>query len=368
MKFDVGIKEIEAEVKDNALVIHSKSPLTVLSSAVLNGGLIEAMEIINVQVPEGTGEDKNDVHWNAEEFLKGQAEKLQLQEGKVVGLMTAAKMKNVATATKKYDNKTVTLFVTAGTTVAVSAGEPAASKNPQKFGTINIILLVDGNMTDGCMVEAHKTITEAKTIALRELDLRSQFSGDLASGTLTDTVAVACTKKGELISFAGTFTLIGELIGQCVRQCVKEAIYKQEKFAADRPLMERLAERGFQTENLPSLLANIQIPIESSKYKRFKTEIAQTLADKKIASLILASLRFDEDVSKGLVPRSDKRAVEETVFEEVVLSAIRHFLSGEECALNPEAAKLKLRNETTPGRFTACALEAVLKAAYSKVS
>ena len=85
------------------------------------------------------------------------------------------------------------------------------------------------------MVEAHKTITEAKTVALRELDLRSQFSGDLATGTLTDTIAVACTKKGEPISFAGTFTLIGELIGQCVRECVKEAFTNKKTLLQTDP-------------------------------------------------------------------------------------------------------------------------------------
>ena len=197
MKFNVGIEAVEAEVKDNILVISSGKPLRVLSSAVLNGGLVQAKAIINVQVPMGSGEDKNDLHWNAESFLKTQAQKLQLQNDKVVGLMTAAKMKNVASTTRKLGKTTLTLFVTAGTTVAVTAGEPAASRNPRKLGTINIILLVDGDMTDGCMVEAHKTITEAKTVALQELDLRSQFSGDLATGTLTDTVAVACTKEGE---------------------------------------------------------------------------------------------------------------------------------------------------------------------------
>ncbi len=55
---------------------------------------------------------------------------------------------------------TITVFVTAGATVAVTAGEPAASKSGQvqKIGTINIIVLVDGNLTDGSMVEVVKTV------------------------------------------------------------------------------------------------------------------------------------------------------------------------------------------------------------------
>jgi adenosylcobinamide amidohydrolase len=366
MKFDVGMASIEAEVKGSILVIRSSEPLTVLSSAVLNGGLVEEHGIINVQVPEGSGEDKNDEHWNAEAFLKQQAQDLGLPDGDVVGLMTAAKMKNVATANRKLGNTALALFVTAGTTVAVTAGEPAASKSQPKPGTINIILLVNGNMTDGCMVEAHKTITEAKTVALRELDLRSQFSGDLASGTLTDTVAVACTKKGEPISFAGTFTLIGELIAQCVRQCVKEAIHKQENFSANRPLTARLAERGLQTENLLALINDKHVPVGTPQHQRLVKEVERSLADEKIALLVLASLRFDDDLSKGLLPANGEDGVDQAAFEEIVLSAIRGF-NGKKDRSKANRLKLQLRNEQTLGPFTTCVLEAILKNAYSTV-
>lgn len=129
MKFNVEIEHIEAEVKDNTLVIWSKTPLRILSSAVLNGGLKEANGIINVQVSEGCGSDKNDEHWNAEDFLNKKVEKLQLPNEQVVGLMTAAKMQNVVMCREKYDETKLTVFATAGTTVAVTAGEAAASNN-----------------------------------------------------------------------------------------------------------------------------------------------------------------------------------------------------------------------------------------------
>ena len=58
MKLDTGIENIIAEVKDQTLVIWSKKPLRILSSALLNGGLVEANGIINVQVPEGSGNDR----------------------------------------------------------------------------------------------------------------------------------------------------------------------------------------------------------------------------------------------------------------------------------------------------------------------
>ena len=373
MKFNVEIEPIEAEVRDSSLIIWSKTRLRILSSAVLNGGLKEANGIINVQVSEGCGNDKNDEHWNAEEFLNRKVQRLQLPNDQVVGLMTAAKMQNVAVSSKKYDEITLTVFTTAGTSIAVTAGESAASKEDscrlEKCGTINIILLVDGNLTESCMVDALKTVTEAKTVALRELDVRSQFSGDAASGTLTDSVAVACTKKGDAIKFAGTFTMLGELIGKCVRETVKTAIYKQEKLVPDRPLMERLAERRISLESIMSLLCEPHVIHESPKYQQLKKQVEQILSDGKIASLAMASLRFDEDLRKGLIPASQSNnSIDRIVFEEIIQTVLRDCLSEDKVISEFDFRKRKPVNEDSLGPFTKCVFLAILNNAYSSIA
>jgi iron complex transport system ATP-binding protein len=366
MKLDVGIKQIEAEVKNNILIIWSQTPLRILSSAVLNGGLKEANGIINVQVSEGCGSNRNDVHWNAEDFLNKKVQKLQLSNDGVVGLMTAAKIQNVAVSSEKCDETTLTIFVTAGTTVAVTAGEPSASKKGiqlEKFGTINIILLVDGNLTESCMVDALKTVTEAKTVALRELDIRSQFSGDLASGTLTDSVAVGCTKKGDAIQYAGTFTMLGELIAKCVRDSVKTAIYKQEKIRPDRPLIKRLMERGISSETIMSLLHESDVACESPKYQKLRKQVERILSDAKIASLIIAGLRFDDDLAKGLIPANTSSSIDKVVFEEIIQIALRDYLSEDKGSSQIGFRKEKPSNEESIGPFTKCVFQAILKKA-----
>lgn len=366
MKLNVEIENINAEINNQTLVIWSKTPLRILSSAVLNGGLKEANGIINVQVPEGCGNDKNDVHWSPEDFLDKVVQGLQLPNDKVVGLMTAAQMDNVAVSNEKYDETTLTVFVTAGSTVAVTAGEAAASKGVQleRIGTINIILLVDGNLTEGCMVDALKTATEAKTVALRELDIRSRFSGDIASGTLTDSVAIGCTKKGGAIQYAGTFTMLGELIAKCVRGAVKSAIYKQEKLAPNRPLVERLAERGISLEIIMSLMSERKITNESSKYQQLQKQLELILSDRKIVSLVIAGLRLDDDLSKGLIPTKTANTVDQVSFEEIVQTALR-------CSLNDlsqlDFVKEKPVDETHLGPFTKCLLIAILKKAHSNI-
>jgi adenosylcobinamide amidohydrolase len=303
----------------------------------------------------------SDMHWSGpEDFLVKAAQELQLPKEKVVGLMTAAKMKNVVAFTEKYDGVTLTVFVTAGATVAVTAGEPAASKSSQlqKIGTINIIVLVDGNLTEGCMVEIIKTATEAKTVALRELDIRSRFSGDLATGTLTDSVAVGCTKKGKPIQYSGTFTIIGELIGKCVLEGVKLAIFKQENISSKRPLVERLADRRLSLETIISQVSEGKITKENPKYKQLQKQLELILSDDKIAKLVIAALRLDEDLVKGIIPEKNAISVDPVSFEEIVQDTLKcvsiDFL---ESAFN----KSKSHDEAQLGPFTKCVLKAIVK-------
>jgi adenosylcobinamide amidohydrolase len=367
MKLNVEIKNISAEIKNQTLVIWSKTPLKILSSALLNGGLIEANGIINVQVPEGSGSDMNDMHWSGpENFLIKAANQLQLSKVKVVGLMTAAEMKNVVASTEKYNDVTISVFVTAGATVAVTAGEPAASKRSQlqKIGTINIIVIVDGNLTDGSMVEVIKTVTEAKTVALRELDIRSRFSGDLATGTLTDSVAVGCTKRGEPIQYAGTFTIIGELIGKCVREGVKKGIFKQENIEPNRPLIGRLADRGLLLETILSQVSEGKVTNKSPNYLQLRKRLELILSDPKITSLVIASLRLDEDLAKGLIPKKTPNTVGQASFEDIVKSASKCFSNGStEYSFN----KSKPEDEAKLGPFTKCVLKGIIKEAHSNI-
>ena len=366
MKLNTGIESITAEVKNQTLVVWSKNPLKILSSALLNGGLVEANGIINVQVPEASGKDMNDMHWSGpENFLINAANQLQLSKNKVVGLMTAAKMKNVVSFTESYDDIDLAIFVTAGATVAVTAGEPAASKSQyHKVGTINIVVVVDGNLTDGSMVEVVKTATEAKTVAIRELDIRSRFSGDLATGTLTDSVAVACTKKGDPIQYAGTFTIIGELIGKCVREGVKTAIYKQENIWSDRPLVERLADRCLSLETIILQASDGKITKESAEYLQLKKQLESILSDGKIVPLVIAALRLDEDFAKGLMPKKSADIVGQDLFEKIVES-VSQCSSGAFSRFVLE--KTKPEDDAQLGPFTMCVLQAILKKASSHI-
>ena len=376
MKLETKIKSVEAEVQENILILRSKTPLKILSSAVLNGGLREANCIVSVHVPEETGLDIDDnVHREAGDFLREETEKLGIPQDQLVGIMTAAKMKNVDIATSKFEDITLTAIATAGVHFAATAGDEIASKQsafpPIKWGTINIIVLVDGDLTDSCMVNAMSTIAEAKTVALRELDVRSRFSGEIATGTVTDSVVLACTKRGRKIAYAGTATPLGELIGKSVRQAVKEALRNQENIVSDRPLTRRLKERGITVENMTTLFSQISSILDENpeKRKQFIEKVEHALSDQNIAALVIAGLRLDEDAKTGLIPENPANEYGRNfVLSKILQKAVTDYLSkGKKSYRYVRPDYLSSIFAEKMGWFTRSILSAVMYAVYSDV-
>jgi adenosylcobinamide hydrolase len=116
---------------------------------------------------------------------------------------------------------TVTAIITAGLSNPATPGltRPAAFG----LGTINTILLINGQLTPAAMVNAVITSTETKTQLLLERGVRTP-EGYPATGTSTDAVIVACTGRGDPLPYAGPATLVGWLIGRVVRQALGDAL------------------------------------------------------------------------------------------------------------------------------------------------
>jgi iron complex transport system ATP-binding protein len=376
VKLDPKIKSVEAEIQDNKLILRSKIPLRILSSAVLNGGTKEANCIINFQVPEDSGSDiEDEVHKEAEEYLQEETAKLSLPQNQVVAIMTAAKMKNLEMVTQKFEDLTLTAFITAGAYFAATPGDEIASKQSafpfKKWGTINTILLIDGNLTDSCMVNAVVTATESKATALRELDVRSRFSGELATGTITDSIVIACTKRGPTIKYAGSGTVIGELIGKTVKKALKKAIHKQEDLISNRPITMRLKERGITIENLTTLFSQIRPSLRENteKRKKFTAELKQVLTDQNIAALIVAGIRLDEDAKLDLIPENPANEYGRNfVLHKILQRAVIDYLSKEEIPskyIRPDYLSSTFSDEM--GWFTRSVISAVMYSVYSNV-
>ena len=218
-------------LKDNVLAVISDIELSTVSSAIYNGGFKKAKAILNVQAPEELSDRK--LHENPQKFIIDSAKKLGVSDH-FVGMVTAAAVDKFALASKKDGDLTVTVTATAvdpeGNTCshAETAGETMTVE--EMPGTINIMVIIDGNPTESCLVSTVLTATEAKTAALCELDIKSRYSGDVATGTITDAIIVAKTNRGEPIVYGGPASKLGQLVGYCTRKAVKESIMKANQY------------------------------------------------------------------------------------------------------------------------------------------
>jgi adenosylcobinamide hydrolase len=257
-QFDLVGKGNKLIFKDNILAVLADAPLDVVSSAFHKGGVQKTKVIINAQVPQ----DYNDhnLHQDPELFIHQCFNRLALEgcSDGFVGMVTFAAVEAFSLVSVCRDDLGVTAVVTGGCTHAESAGERT---QPQPAaGTINIIVLVDGNPTEAAMVSCIITATEAKSAALRELDVRSLYTGNQATGTPTDATVVAKTGCGADVVYGGPASKLGQLIACCVKQAVKEAVGKAPigGYPVNRSIETRLAERHLSVEKLASELAKVK--------------------------------------------------------------------------------------------------------------
>lgn len=375
MILDIPIEEIYGEVKDNTVIVRSKKLLKILSSAVFNGSLQQADTIVCYGLPDDYDDAELHNEGAAEKLLESIVKTLKLHSNHVVGLITAVNPHNVAVTSQEYHGLTVTAIVTGGTgNTASTAGDSIASENNHynapKPGTINTILLVNGNLTKPCMVDAVKTATEAKSAALREIDVRSYFSGELATGTITDSIVIACKCRGNIIKYAGPFTTLGELIGKSVRKSVKEAFNKQDGIVSNRSLIERLEERDITLEDLTNMILEFYSHLKNlESRKELRSNLIRTLLEPNVAALAMAGLRLEEDRKYNLIPSFTEMVKNNSrsfIANKILGKAIADFIAGssginEYNYLN----KIKLENPKKLGLFLNDVIRGIIAGVYS---
>jgi len=205
---------IRTTLSPEALILRSDQDLCVLSSAVAGGGLTHVRCILNRHVSKHYS--NSDPESDLREFAASQG----ISEP-FVGLMTAVYLDRVQVVSLRHGDLPVAAIVTAGLSNPASPGlSPAVDLAP---GTINIILLVDAQLTPAAMVNAIITATETKAHFLLGAGVRTP-EGYPATGTSSDAVVVACTGRGAWLPYAGPVTQVGWLIGRGVRQALEQAL------------------------------------------------------------------------------------------------------------------------------------------------
>ena len=295
MKIDLLGNRVGLVLKENVLAVLAEVELSTVSGAIYNGGFRKTKAILNMEVPEEYGDRR--LHDDPIAFVKHSAEKLELSHD-FIGLITAAKIRNFALASEEKDGIVVKVVATAGCSHAEAAGEEIDAQ--QIDGTINVIVLIDANPSESCMVAALATTVEAKASAMRELDIRSRYTGELATGTITDSIVVAATNTGRRMSLAGPASLLGQLVAHCTKKAIKEAITKQGESLPHRSIENRLAERHLSVGILAAELSKIRA---LGGRETVALQLSGLLRDDPLfAAFAIAAAKMDEDAVKGLVP------------------------------------------------------------------
>ncbi|CAJ36196.1 adenosylcobinamide amidohydrolase [Methanocella arvoryzae] len=204
-------------VKNKTLVI--KGDFDGISTGI-NGGRGRVRTVINHEVGKNFNEP------DPMQYLDGVADSLAV-ERPYFGFMTAVHMTNLCIVSDRL----VTAFITAG--VSNQCHDPGVP------GTINILLVIPGRMTEGALSSAIITATEAKAKALFEM-------GFDFTGTTTDAVAVLTEPRETGIceppryEYSGTATEIGQSIYRCVKKGVTEGIKRQHRIGEESALRSRL--------------------------------------------------------------------------------------------------------------------------------
>lgn len=237
---------IEIERKDKIIHARFLVPHRVISTCRVAGGIQESLEYLyNHQACEPTGHHRASASGmsNAPHDYRGQiCEKHNLPADKCATLGTAANMHYASLQHQKFRDLEVVAVCTGGVeTNGGRAGDPAGHYEHEGFyeklesvqavpahGTINTMLFINKDLTDGALVRTIMTATEAKTAALQELAVPSRYSDGLATGTGTDQIGVACRIGGNTpLTGAGKHSKLGELIGITVHDAVKETLRLQ---------------------------------------------------------------------------------------------------------------------------------------------
>jgi iron complex transport system ATP-binding protein len=197
------------------VVVKAASPLAAVSSALVGGGMSVADAVLNVHVPKGFA--CVDAVATVAAFARRRGVTTPY-----VGLLTAARTENAQTAVARRGALTAMAITTVGLSNRITAGvSPPAAVSAA--GTINTIVIVDGDAEPAALVNALMTVSQVKTLALVEAGVTAA-DGHVATGTSTDAVVIAATQRGPRQRFGGPISDFGWVVAQAAGVALRTGI------------------------------------------------------------------------------------------------------------------------------------------------
>jgi len=217
----IEIDGVAYEVSAEAVVVRSRAPLVVLSSAIAGGGLVTARSIVNLHVPKNWQPVARGAvsGWEAalDDFVARRA-----LPTPYVGLCTSAWTDHAEVASEDEGGLVAVVLVSVGLGNPIAAGisRRAVAAAPS---TINTIVVLDAQASPAALVNLVITVTEVKTAVLRDAGVRC-LDGLPASGTSTDAVVVAATDRGPAVEFGGPISDFGAVTARAARRALEHGV------------------------------------------------------------------------------------------------------------------------------------------------
>lgn len=304
---------------EDTIVVYLPKKRNCLITSYVNGGYSEGLHAVFNHQPKPTeGCRSEDMEGGSvEAYIAIHARRLGLDPEKVAGMMTAAKMKNAAIATRSFRTLEVTAVVTAGIEVnGGRAGDPASwheenGRSVYVGGTINTIILINARLPPHALTRAVMTATEAKTVAIQQLMAPSRYSTGIATGSGTDQICiVSSTDSPDVLTWAGKHSKVGELIARCVIEATTRALERQTGLSPEsqRDMLVRLERFGIDEKQYWTVASSSSFEGENRKEPFIRTlrEFAKNPA---VVAMTASILHICDEIGWGLVPEvSGKRA------------------------------------------------------------
>lgn len=212
-------------IRQRSQLIHltSARPLRVISNGVIGEGLEWAQHFCNFHV------EQDYVCSNPREDVRRWLREANIPAEHTVSMMTAIDLEDAALVEGQQDNISFLVLATAGVGHAVDIVHHSSVFDQRHVGTINTMVFIDAHLTDGALVNALMSATEAKVKTLADLNILDRETETLATGTPTDSLLIAATQSGTPTPYAGSKTTIGKGIGRYVSQAIRKAIQNNIK-------------------------------------------------------------------------------------------------------------------------------------------
>ncbi len=310
-----------------ALVLDLKGgSYRILSSGFTNGGYVEdPLALMNISGVGGKPE-YSCMMGGLDEFDESvyrYVDKLGYDPGRTVCMSTAAHMDNaIITEVRSPEGIMVSSAITAG--IRHNGGRPgdpttydeAAGQKDSTSGTIIIMMSVDADLSERAMFSALLMATEAKSCVVEELQARSLYTPNIATGSGTDQVAVVSNKNSaNKIDDLDRDSGLARAIAECIRKGLVTALDKQSGMNTElqSDVMTVLSRYGLVQDTIRE---EMRFP---ATMEELMGALDQVRSDKYLSAMAMAVLHIQDDVRNDVISEKEGLEIAKTICRKAVL-------------------------------------------------